>query len=94
MGPAESRTKSCRSLAPGKVWFCGLPRLVMSCGLLGLKPGANPWPCATARPPDKSKIAVVAYRRFIDYSILVGCWAALEVGWRGLPPPLNCLLEK
>ena len=49
--------------------------------MLGLKPGANPWPCAAARPPDKSKIAVVAYRRFIDYSILVGCCAAVEVEW-------------
>ena len=65
LGSAGSRTKSCRLLAPGKVRFCGLPRLVRSCGLLGFTPGPNPRPCARARPPDKSKIAIVAYRRFI-----------------------------
>src|ERR1700693_295050 len=36
------RTKSCGLLAPGKVRSCGLLRLVMSCGLLGLTPGAHP----------------------------------------------------
>src|SRR5260370_14305315 len=81
------RFKSCGLLAPGRVRSCGLLRLVRSCELPGVAPGASPRfgagakpglrglvmldpvdgpipprvPWARARPPDRSKIAIVAY---------------------------------
>src|SRR5580692_4057025 len=57
MGGGE-RTRSCGLLPPGTVRLWGLLRLVRSCGLLGLTPGA--YPCASTRPPDMRTTADAA----------------------------------
>src|SRR5215469_12181599 len=53
-GRDGERTRSCGLAAPGNVMSLGLPRWVMSFGLLGLTPGGYPW--ARAGPPHRRKI--------------------------------------